>query len=46
MPATCALVSETLSAALADDIEASVKRIHLMIADLEKEGYDSREIGA
>jgi len=27
-----------------DDIEASVKRIHLMIADLEKEGYDSREI--
>ena len=30
----------------ADDIEASVKRIHAMIEDLEKEGYDPREIGA
>lgn len=28
-----------------DDIDVSVKRIHGMIADLEKEGYDAREIG-
>jgi len=27
------------------DIEVSVKRIHGLIADLEKEGYVSREIG-
>jgi len=35
-----------LSATLADDVNASVKRIHSMIADLEKEGYDPKEIGA